>query len=139
MCISFLSVFRFDKFKSTIHTEFLSSPSSFPFPHLHTFTSLCIHNVSHIPYSRTSLTSTPSIEGSWEAVMSLIGKAHTLLHEQQQHGADGIVRIHTDIRVGTRYIYFSLSLSPTHSLYTISFWKEKIRIGQNTEKRVVCD
>ena len=35
-------------------------------------------------------------EGSWEEVMRLIGQAHTMLHEK------GIVRIQTDIRVGSR-------------------------------------
>ena len=35
-------------------------------------------------------------EGNWDAVMRLIGQAHTLLHEQ------GIVRIQTDIRIGSR-------------------------------------
>jgi len=36
-------------------------------------------------------------EGSWDAVMKVIGQAHCMLHEQ------GIVRIQTDIRVGSRY------------------------------------
>lgn len=35
-------------------------------------------------------------EGSWEEVMRVIGQAHTMLHEK------GIVRIQTDIRVGSR-------------------------------------
>ncbi|MCJ1253006.1 hypothetical protein MMC24_000813 [Lignoscripta atroalba] len=35
-------------------------------------------------------------EGSWDAVMKLIGQAHTVLHEK------GILRIQTDIRVGSR-------------------------------------
>lgn len=35
-------------------------------------------------------------EGSWDEVMHIIGQAHTLLHGQ------GVVRIQTDIRVGTR-------------------------------------
>ena len=38
-------------------------------------------------------------EGSWDDVMRLIGQAHVMLHEQ------GIVRIQTDIRVGSRYVY----------------------------------
>ncbi len=37
-------------------------------------------------------------EGSWDAVMKLIGQAHSMLHEK------GIVRIQTDIRVGSRYV-----------------------------------
>lgn len=37
-------------------------------------------------------------EGSWDAVMNLIGQAHSMLHEK------GIVRIQTDIRVGSRYV-----------------------------------
>ncbi|KAL4791660.1 hypothetical protein BDV19DRAFT_290761 [Aspergillus venezuelensis] len=35
-------------------------------------------------------------EGSWDRVHQVIGQAHTILHEQ------GIVRIQTDIRVGSR-------------------------------------
>ncbi|KGO63465.1 Protein of unknown function DUF77 [Penicillium expansum] len=37
-----------------------------------------------------------TLEGSWDRVHQVIGQAHTILHQQ------GIVRIHTDIRVGTR-------------------------------------
>ncbi|KAF2104138.1 hypothetical protein NA57DRAFT_70351 [Rhizodiscina lignyota] len=37
-----------------------------------------------------------TIEGSWDDVMKAIGQAHTLLHEK------GIIRIQSDIRVGTR-------------------------------------
>lgn len=37
-----------------------------------------------------------TLDGSWDEVMKLIGQAHTMLHEK------GIVRIQTDIRVGTR-------------------------------------
>lgn len=37
------------------------------------------------------------IEGSWDEVMRVIGRAHTMLHNS------GTVRIQTDIRVGTRY------------------------------------
>lgn len=36
------------------------------------------------------------IEGSWDRVHQVIGQAHTILHQQ------GIVRIQTDIRVGSR-------------------------------------
>lgn len=36
-------------------------------------------------------------EGAWDDVMRLIGQAHFLLHKK------GIVRIQTDIRVGSRY------------------------------------
>jgi uncharacterized protein YqgV (UPF0045/DUF77 family) len=35
-------------------------------------------------------------EGSWDEVMRIIGQAHGLLHGQ------GVVRIQTDIRVGSR-------------------------------------
>jgi uncharacterized protein (TIGR00106 family) len=35
-------------------------------------------------------------EGSWADVTRLIGQAHTILHEK------GIVRIQTDIRIGSR-------------------------------------
>ncbi|CEJ54594.1 UPF0045 protein ECM15 [Penicillium brasilianum] len=37
-----------------------------------------------------------TLEGSWDKVHQVIGQAHTLLHQQ------GIVRIQTDIRVGSR-------------------------------------
>ncbi|EEQ90627.1 hypothetical protein RJZ56_003319 [Blastomyces dermatitidis] len=37
-----------------------------------------------------------TLEGSWDAVFAVIGQAHTMLHKQ------GIVRIQTDIRVGSR-------------------------------------
>ena len=38
-----------------------------------------------------------TVEGSWDDVMRVIGQAHSMLHEK------GIVRIQTDIRVGSRY------------------------------------
>ncbi|MCJ1374163.1 UPF0045 protein M15 [Loxospora ochrophaea] len=37
-----------------------------------------------------------TVEGPWDDVMRLIGQAHTLLHEK------GILRIQSDIRVGSR-------------------------------------
>ncbi|ODH52947.1 hypothetical protein GX48_00815 [Paracoccidioides brasiliensis] len=37
-----------------------------------------------------------TLEGSWDAVFAVIGQAHTMLHNE------GIVRIQTDIRVGSR-------------------------------------
>lgn len=37
-----------------------------------------------------------TIEGPWDEVMGLIGKCHEELHKQ------GVVRIQSDIRVGTR-------------------------------------
>jgi len=37
-----------------------------------------------------------TVEGSWDDVMKVIGQAHAILHEK------GIVRIQTDIRVGSR-------------------------------------
>ena len=36
-------------------------------------------------------------EGAWDDVMRIIGQAHFMLHKK------GIVRIQTDIRVGSRY------------------------------------
>lgn len=36
-------------------------------------------------------------EGSWDDVMRLIGQAHVMLHER------GVLRIQTDIRIGSRY------------------------------------
>ena len=49
---------------------------------------------SNLSYSMHSAGTT--VEGSWDAVMRLMGQAHTLLHN------NGVVRIQTDIRVGTR-------------------------------------
>jgi len=42
------------------------------------------------------------IEGPWDDVLRVIGQAHSLLHEK------GIVRIQTDIRVGSRYAFILL-------------------------------
>ena len=57
-------------------------------------------------------------EGSWDEVMRLIGQAHTVVHQ------NGVVRVQTDIRAGTRFAYsvpfspflFYPSLSRFHSL-----------------------
>jgi len=49
---------------------------------------------SNLSYSMHSAGTT--VEGSWDEVMNLIGRCHTLLHKK------GIVRIQTDIRVGSR-------------------------------------
>ncbi|KAK6527018.1 hypothetical protein TWF281_010214 [Arthrobotrys megalospora] len=49
---------------------------------------------SGIKYSMHSAGTT--LEGSWEEVTKVIGQAHTLLHNQ------GVVRIQTDIRIGSR-------------------------------------
>lgn len=46
-------------------------------------------------------------EGSWNNVMRLIGQAHYMLHKK------GIVRIQTDIRVGSRYDSSNNALGPT--------------------------
>ncbi|EEP78429.1 conserved hypothetical protein [Uncinocarpus reesii 1704] len=37
-----------------------------------------------------------TVEGPWDMVFKLIGQAHSMLHKQ------GMVRVHTDIRVGSR-------------------------------------
>jgi len=37
-----------------------------------------------------------TVEGSWEEVTGVIGQAHGMLHEQ------GVVRVHTDLRIGSR-------------------------------------
>ncbi|KAI9734286.1 MAG: hypothetical protein M1834_002390 [Cirrosporium novae-zelandiae] len=47
-----------------------------------------------IKYSMHSAGTT--LEGTWLDVMTVIGQAHALLHQQ------GILRVQTDIRVGTR-------------------------------------
>lgn len=51
---------------------------------------------SGIDYTMHSAGTT--LDGPWDQVMKLIGQAHMMLHEK------GIVRIQTDIRVGTRYV-----------------------------------
>ena len=48
------------------------------------------------PSSSQVFSKTRFTEGSWDDVMRLIGQAHTLLHDK------GIVRIQSDIRVGSR-------------------------------------
>jgi len=37
-----------------------------------------------------------TVEGSWDDVTRVIGQAHSVLHSQ------GVSRVHTDIRMGTR-------------------------------------
>ncbi|KAF1816187.1 putative cell wall biogenesis protein Ecm15 [Eremomyces bilateralis CBS 781.70] len=49
---------------------------------------------SGLSYSTHSAGTT--LEGSWDDVMRVIGQAHQLLHE------NGVVRIQSDIRVGSR-------------------------------------
>ncbi len=49
----------------------------------------------HLWYS-TNVVSISTTEGPWEDVMRLIGQAHMMLHER------GVMRVQTDIRVGTR-------------------------------------
>lgn len=44
-----------------------------------------------------SIVLTRLAEGSWDEVMRLIGQAHTLVHQ------NGVVRVQTDIRAGTRW------------------------------------
>ena len=45
---------------------------------------------------RKHITNPIITEGPWDEVMRIIGQAHTLLH------ANGVVRIQSDIRVGSR-------------------------------------
>ena len=54
--------------------------------------------VVHVPQTLENGTNYSIKEGTWEAVMKLIGQAHTMLHEK------GVLRIQTDIRVGSRYV-----------------------------------
>ncbi|APA15058.1 hypothetical protein sscle_14g098280 [Sclerotinia sclerotiorum 1980 UF-70] len=49
---------------------------------------------SGLSYSMHSAGTT--VEGSWDEVMRVIGQAHTLVHQ------NGVVRVQTDIRAGTR-------------------------------------
>lgn len=39
------------------------------------------------------------VEGPWDKVHRVIGQAHTVLHQQ------GVVRIQSDIRSGSRYVF----------------------------------
>ena len=55
---------------------------------------------SGLKYSMHSAGTT--VEGSWDAVVTLIGRAHALLH------AEGVVRVQSDVRIGTRYVMFRL-------------------------------
>ncbi|KAH3901063.1 Ecm15p SCDLUD_002537 [Saccharomycodes ludwigii] len=49
------------------------------------------------PLKSTLHSAGTTIEGPWDEVMGLIGELH-----EYAHGSLGLVRIHTDIRVGTR-------------------------------------
>jgi len=49
---------------------------------------------SGLTYSMHSAGTT--VEGEWEQVMRLIGKAHTLVHQ------NGVLRVQSDVRIGTR-------------------------------------
>ncbi|CAX43140.1 cell wall biogenesis protein, putative [Candida dubliniensis CD36] len=49
------------------------------------------------PLETTLHSAGTTIAGPWDQVMDLIGQMHQLLHEKQ-----GVVRIQSDIRVGTR-------------------------------------
>ncbi|KAK3647753.1 UPF0045 protein M15 [Elasticomyces elasticus] len=54
------------------------------------------HSLSPDRDDRTTANSYAITEGSWEDCMKLIGQCHSLLH------ANGVVRIQSDIRVGSR-------------------------------------
>ena len=38
-------------------------------------------------------------EGSWTDVMTVVGKAHAVVHQK------GVVRVQSSMRVGTRYVF----------------------------------
>lgn len=63
---------------------------------------------SGLSYSMHSAGTT--VEGSWDEVMRLIGQAHTLVHQ------NGVLRVQTDIRAGTRYPSFLPTSSRFHFL-----------------------
>lgn len=48
-------------------------------------------------------------EGSWDEVMRLIGQAHVLLHQK------GVLRVQTDIRVGSRLTFRPALIFPASS------------------------
>jgi hypothetical protein len=62
-------------------------------------------------------------EGPWDAVMHLIGQAHTLVHQ------NGIMRVQTDIRIGTRYS----SIIRVY-LTTLTFNVERIRSSTSLKR-----
>lgn len=66
-------------------------------------------------------------EGSWDEVMRLIGQAHTLVHQ------NGVLRVQTDIRAGTRYIF----PPPHHISFPLMIWVEGwgLRIHKLTSRR----
>ena len=53
-------------------------------------------------------------EGPWDKVHQVIGQAHTVLHQQ------GIVRIQTDVRVGSRLVSFLFLSRVLPPLYYLS-------------------
>ncbi|KAH8744960.1 YkoF-like protein [Hyaloscypha sp. PMI_1271] len=56
-----------------------------------------------------------TVEGPWESVTRLIGQAHTLVHR------NGVVRIQTDVRIGTRTDkeeHFAEKVSKVESILT---------------------
>lgn len=72
------------------------------------------NRTAHPTLSSNILTNHPPLlEGQWDAVMRVMGQAHMHLHMQ------GVVRIQTDIRVGTRCV---VSFSP---LLIKMFWRSK--------------
>jgi hypothetical protein len=57
---------------------------------------LSVTDFLHNRFYHLNSSDTPRTEGTWDAVMRLIGQAHTLVHQ------NGILRVQTDIRAGTR-------------------------------------
>ncbi|KIN07416.1 hypothetical protein OIDMADRAFT_186000 [Oidiodendron maius Zn] len=66
-----------------------------------------------------------TLEGTWDEVMHIIGQAHTLVHQ------NGVLRVQTDIRAGTRTDkkqHFSEKVSKVESILAAD--------GKSVEKKV---
>lgn len=72
-----------------------------------------------------------TVEGAWDEVMAVIGKAHSVVHKK------GVLRVQSSMRVGSRYacclsVWFLLALD-THSFY---YRTDKKQTAEDKVKRV---
>lgn len=65
-------------------------------PSISDFVALIERRIRDSPLKSTLHSAGTTIEGPWDEVMALVGELHELAHE------NGYVRVHSDIRVGTR-------------------------------------
>lgn len=66
----------------------------------------CFHDVYD-----GELTTLDWAEGNWDEVLAVVGKAHTVVHKR------GVVRVQSSMRVGSRYVFFSLFSSSVFPVY----------------------